>query len=190
MFSFLTVRFRALGPSAPTGGRANLLPLAAGLDDRQGGARGNLGLQPIRAAGNQQRLTAHFKHTARVTLAQVGDFDRPQHAFVARVVRAAMNGATQPAAAPAARAIGRDPLTAARAQAAFDAVWSRLQGAIDDTARDVSLTRDQRAAAIRALRERQQKEAGAARKRVMDEERDAAKACRLMQPPEPRTPRR
>lgn len=83
----------------------------------------------------------------------------------------------------------RDPLAAARAQAAFDTVGTRLQGAIDDAARDISLPRDQRAAVIRTPRERQEQEA-AARKHVMHEERDAARARRLMQPPEPRKPRR
>lgn len=147
-------------------------------------------MRPPRGEGTRRSVAPAFRHAARVILAACGDFDRPQHAFVARIVRAAMNAATQPAAAPAARAIGRDPLTAARAQAAFDTVWSRLQGAIDDAARDVSLPRDQRAAVIRALRERQQQEAAAARKRVMHEGRDADRARRLMQPPEPQKPRR
>lgn len=125
-----------------------------------------------------------FCHAARVMLAQVGDFERPQHSFVARVVRAAMNAATQPAA------LGIDPTSAARAQGAFDAVWSRIQGAIDDAMNDRSLSPDQRAAAVRALRERQATEAGAARKRIMDEEHAAARVRRRMRQRPPKKPRR
>ncbi len=55
---------------------------------------------------------------------------------------------------------------------------------------DRSLSPDQRAAAVRALRERQAIEAGAARTRIMDEEHAAARVRRRMQPPEPRKPRR
>lgn len=127
-----------------------------------------------------------FRHAARVMLAQVGDFERPQHSFVARVVRVAMSAATHPAVRAA---LGIDPTATARAQGAFDAVWNRLQGAIDDAMNDRSLSPDQRAAAVRALRERQATEAGAARTRIMDEERGAARARRLMQPPTPRKPR-
>jgi hypothetical protein len=127
-----------------------------------------------------------FRHAARVMLAQVGDFDRPQHSFVARVVRAAMNAATLPAARAA---LGIDPTAGARAQGAFEAVWSRLQGAIDAAMSDRSLSPDQRAAAIRALRERQTIEANAARKRIMDEERGAARVRRRMRQRPPKKPR-
>lgn len=127
-----------------------------------------------------------FRHAARVTLARVGDFDRPQFAFVARVARAAMDVVTQP---DTRAALGMDPTAAARAQAAFDTVWSRLQVAIDDLTNDRSLSPDQRAAAVRALRERQGMEAGAARKAIMDEERAAARMRRKMRPRTPRKPR-
>ena len=113
-----------------------------------------------------------------MNLARVGDFDRPQHAFNARIVRAAMKAATQPAARAA---LGIDPTATSRVQAAFDAVWSRHEAGIAEVMKDRSLTADQRAAAVRALRERQGIEANAARKQIMDEEKAAAKERRRMQ---------
>ena len=116
-----------------------------------------------------------FRHAARVNLA--------------RVVRAVADATTRPDTLPENRAaLGINPTAAARAQAAFDAVWSRLQGAIDSLRKDRSLSPDQRAAAVCALRERQAMEAGAARKRIMDEERAAARVRRRMRPRKPRKP--
>jgi len=89
-----------------------------------------------------------------------------------------MNAAKQPAARVA---LGIDPTAAGRAQAAFDAVWSRHEAGIAEVMKDRSLTAEQRAAAVRALRERQGIEANAARKRIMDEEKAAAKERRRMQ---------
>jgi hypothetical protein len=74
--------------------------------------------------------------------------------------------------------IGIDPMAAARAQAAFEAVWGLLQVAIHEVTKDHSLSADQRAAAIRALRERHAAQAAASRKRIMDEERAAARERR------------
>ena len=113
-----------------------------------------------------------------MNLARVGDFDRPQHVFNARIVRTAMKVAAQPAARAA---LGIDPTAASRAQAAFDVVWSRHEVGIAEVMKDRSLTADQRAAAVRALRERQGIEANAARKQIMDEEKAAAKERRRMQ---------
>ena len=118
-----------------------------------------------------------FRHAARVNLA--------------RVVRAVADATTRPDTLPENRAaLGINPTAAARAQAAFDAVWSRLQGAINDLRKDRSLSPDQRAAAVRALRERQALEAGATRKRIMDEEHAAARVRRRMRPRKPRKPHR
>jgi hypothetical protein len=124
-----------------------------------------------------------FRHAARANLARVGDFDRPQLAFVARIARAAMDAVTQPNTPrrPSGGFGAIDPSAAGRAQAAFNAVFSRFQGLIDAIANDPSLTPDQRASAIRGLRQQQAAEAGAAQKRIMDEERAAALMRRNME---------
>ncbi len=71
--------------------------------------------------------------------------------------------------------------------AAFDSEFAKLQVQIDALRDDKSLSAHQRAAAIFALRERQQ---SGARKRVMVEEKQTAKAarraaCALTSPPAP-----
>ncbi len=65
-----------------------------------------------------------------------------------------------------------------RAAAAHKAIFDEWQARIDALTYDRSLTPDQRAAAIVAFRARQQIEANGARKRIMDEVKQAAKVAR------------
>lgn len=95
-------------------------------------------------------------------------------------MRKAVNDATQPAGKSATRPIGRDPTAAARASAAFDTAWSKVQVMIDAVMKDPTLTPDQRASAIYALRQRQSAEAASARQKVMDEETAGARLRRKM----------
>ena len=76
------------------------------------------------------------------------------------------------------RSASIDPTAFGRAQAAADAVSARFASAIDAIAQDPSLTPDQRAAAISALRQRQTLEASAARNKILDEAKQSAKARR------------
>ena len=62
-----------------------------------------------------------------------------------------------------------DPTASGRAQAAADAVSARFAGAIESIEKDPSLTPEQRAGAIAALRLRQSAEAGAASKKIIEE---------------------
>lgn len=78
-----------------------------------------------------------------------------------------------------------DPASAARAAAAFKGEFDRLGREIEAVRHDRSLTDEQRAAAVHTLRQRQKVEAEAARRRVIEEERAAAKARRAMQPKPP-----
>lgn len=136
-------------------------------------------MRPLRAQGSQQ-LTRTFRHTAKITLARVGDFNRDLMPFLSRVVRAVAMAAAQDATRPAARArpVLMDSAAFARAQAAFDHVFSLFAGQIEAVQRDRSLTPDQRASAVRALRERQQMEASAARRRIVDDEKARVRALR------------
>jgi hypothetical protein len=93
-------------------------------------------------------------------------------------MRKAVNDATRPAGKSPTRPPGRDPMAAARASAAFDAAWSRIQAMIDGVIKDPSLTPEQRAAAIYALRQRQSVDARGARQKIMDEETANAKLRR------------
>lgn len=63
-----------------------------------------------------------------------------------------------------------DPMARARACAAFEEVWASFALRLEDVRKDRSLTPDQRAAALRTLREQQKAEASAAERRVMEEE--------------------
>jgi hypothetical protein len=109
--------------------------------------------------------------------AAIGDFNRSQQAFLGRVARTFMQRAGTAAPARPLRSY-RDPLAGARAQAAFDDVWGRMQAAIDAVSNDPSLSPEARAAALRALRERQRIEAGGARRRIIEDEANAARARR------------
>ena len=66
----------------------------------------------------------------------------------------------------------------ARAGAAYDSVMAIWQARIDAAAADPSLSRDQRAAAMVALRSRQHLEAMAARQRIIEEEMQRVRAAR------------
>jgi len=71
-----------------------------------------------------------------------------------------------------------DPTAYGRAQAAADAVSARFAAAIEAIEKDPTLTPGQRSAAIAALRLRQKQEAGAARRKIIEEEKQNAKARR------------
>ena len=71
----------------------------------------------------------------------------------------------------------------ARAAAASQDEADKWQGLIDAAAQDVCLSREQRAAAIAGLRQRQQAAAKAALQRVMEDEQAKAKAFRRYQRP-------
>jgi hypothetical protein len=71
-----------------------------------------------------------------------------------------------------------DPLAYARAHAAFEEVWKFIQADIDMATVDPSLSPERRAAAIRALRDRQKIEAETARRRILRDEAAAEKQRR------------
>jgi hypothetical protein len=73
--------------------------------------------------------------------------------------------------------IGLDEAAIGRAEAAFAHEFAKWQGAIDAALADPSLSPDRRAAAVRALRIRQQAEANGVRKQVLDEEVQKAQAA-------------
>lgn len=126
-------------------------------------------------------LLAWFRRAARANLAPVAD--RSPSPFAARAARPATDVPTAPAAPsrPPSGFGDIDPTEAGRAQAAANAVFSRFQGLIDALANDPSLTPEQRAAAIRGLRQQQTAEAKGAQKRIMDDARAAARLRRAMQ---------
>ena len=74
-----------------------------------------------------------------------------------------------------------DEFAAARAAAAYQEESGKWEGLIEGVAQNVSLSRQQRAAEIAALRERQQAAASRAQQRVMEEEKQKAKAFRRTQ---------
>ena len=73
---------------------------------------------------------------------------------------------------------GFDCAANGRAQTAADAINARFAAAIEAVERDPSLTPDQRAAAVAALRQRQSQEAGAVRQKIIEEEKQNAKSRR------------
>ena len=74
--------------------------------------------------------------------------------------------------------IGPNPASAGRAEAAYRHEFDRWQLQIDAVQADKSLSPDQRATAIAGLRFRQQVEANAARKRVLEDEKQRTKSAR------------
>ena len=94
-------------------------------------------------------------------------------------MRKAVNDAARPAGkSPIRPSQGRDLMASARASAAYGSVWEQLQAAIDGVMKDPSLTPEQRAAAVASLRIKQQVEAGEARRRVEQEEKQNEKSFR------------
>lgn len=71
-----------------------------------------------------------------------------------------------------------NPLAQTRAMAAFDDVCFRFALILEGISRDLSMTREQRAAAIQMARRQQRFEATEARRKVQDEERAYAEARR------------
>jgi hypothetical protein len=85
--------------------------------------------------------------------------------------------------------IGSGEASSGRAEAAYKEEFDRWSGMIDEIASNPGLSKEQRAAAIASLRQRQKAAANGVRKRVSDEEKAAAMAARrarrvLQGPPE------
>ena len=74
--------------------------------------------------------------------------------------------------------IGGEESSSGRAEAAYKEEFDKWSGMIDDIASNPGLSKEQRAAAIAGLRQRQQAAAKGVRKRVSDEEKATAKAVR------------
>jgi hypothetical protein len=92
------------------------------------------------------------------------------------------------AEAPARPDTEFDEAAFGRAEAAFQFEFDKWQRIIDAARSDKGLTRDKRAAAVAALRIRQQIEAAGARRRVLEEETQRLRAahersCRLLDTP-------
>lgn len=158
---------------APRRSQGNLLPDASGVDDRSERQGRDFGLRPIRAE-RRRKLTVVFKHSAKITLARVGDYNRSLSPFVVRVARAAMDGfsrPTSPAIVRLFRAVTKviakprgkvrdgfgdiDPAAAGRAGAACAAISARYAGLVEEVSRNPGLSPTQRAAAISGLRAQQ-----------------------------------
>lgn len=104
----------------------------------------------------------------------IGGFTR-QHGIVPRV---AGNEITTRTHGQLARLDIRDPTMTGRAQSAYDEAMRHLRSIIDDIMRDGRLSREDRAAAVRAWRARQLEEARGASRRIRRDETAAAKERR------------
>lgn len=76
------------------------------------------------------------------------------------------------------QATGMDPAAIARAGAAFEAVMAEWQARIDATTNDPSMTPTERAATITALRSRQRLEAQAARRKIIEDEKQRVREAK------------
>ena len=90
--------------------------------------------------------------------------------------------------------IGGGEVSSGRAEAAYKEEFDKWSGMIDDIASNPSLSKEQRAAAIAGLRQRQQAAANGVRKRVSDEEKAITRVARrarriLPGRPEPMPPK-
>jgi hypothetical protein len=151
---------------------------------------GNVPLQQIRTRGAN---AAALRSTARPTTRQIaaafvrlcqqptrdlsawaGLDDRPGRAAIPGAFRQTAKQKTA-SRRPGATA---GPSGSGRGAAAYAAELANWQPLIDAAATDPSLSREQRAGAVGALRVRQQIAAAAARQRVTEEERQTAKAQR------------
>jgi len=79
---------------------------------------------------------------------------------------------------PNSESIGGGEASSGRAEAAYKEEFDRWSGMIDEIASNPGLSKEQRAAAIASLRQRQHAAANGVRKRVSDEEKAMAKAAR------------
>ena len=138
------------------------------------GEQGKRGAQPSLARSPSHSI---FPRAAKAATVRNTDANRsavPGAGLVHR--RAAPITAKQPVRpTPSA---GHDQGAAGRAEAAFKHEFDKWQLLIEAAQADKSLSPDQRAIAIAGLRFRQQIEANAARRRVLDEERQTAQAAR------------
>jgi len=119
---------------------------------------------------------ATFRFAARFSSAessspavQTGGFDRPLAPFLIR--------AGSPLLRDAPRSIAGETPAYGHGEAAYKEEFDKWSGLIDAAANDLSLSRDQRAAAVAALRARQQIAAKGARQRAMEEEKQTIKAA-------------
>lgn len=104
--------------------------------------------------------------------------DRAPSAAFRPAARSVLMARGSRAASPAAPVPGLDALAAARAAAAAEHEAGKWESLIESVARNLGLSRAQRAALITALRQKQQAAATGARRRVMEEAQQNAKAYR------------
>ena len=162
-----------------------------GAEPRSAGRSRSSGQTQAAGQPKQARLSAPRRTTRQLAAAYVRLCQRPARdlsgwlALDDQPRRAALPGAFRQAAKQKT-ARGRPRATAApagngRGAAAYAAELANWQPLIDAAATDPSLSREQRAAAVAALRVRQQIAAAAVRQRVTEEERQTAKAQRRLQ---------
>ncbi len=172
---------------ASDGGGRNAHRLPARSGARLGG---NVPLQPLRAGGvkaaalrssarpTTRQITAAFvrlcQQPTRDLSAWAGLDDGPGRAAIPGAFR---QTAKQKTARRRPRATS-EPSGSGRGAAAYAAELANWQPLIDAAATDPSLSREQRGAAVAALRARQQIAAAAARQRVTEDERQTAQAQR------------
>ena len=126
-------------------------------------------------AGRRDKLLRTFRHAARITLAAVGDFDRDQRPAVMQAARSIAADVVRQAMRQIARPAENVVSLFGRADAAYQAEFAKWEALIADVRADRGLSDDQRASAIVALRIRQRVEAQATRRRIILEEKQAAK---------------
>lgn len=172
-------------------------------DFRQSGksaaGRGGRRQAPVRAA---RAVTFHrgFRRAARF-MTQTAPFGSVTLSKAMRIHQPAMaetspsaSSASPPAASPTVSSASAasladgprrpdaaglfDPVVAGRAEAAYTEEFAKWQAKIDAAQTDPSLTPDQRAQAIIALRSRQRLEAEARRRRIIEDEKQRVRAVR------------
>ncbi|MDR3485311.1 MAG: relaxase/mobilization nuclease domain-containing protein [Bradyrhizobium sp.] len=134
------------------------------------GIIGQLGA-PCRAQG------IVFRPSLRAVIrAAAGNVARRNSPVLAQ--NAKFGGSAIPVASRPSEAGRIDPTVYGKAEAAFDAEFAKWQARIDSVMADPNLKSDQRVAAASALRLQQGLAAGAVRRRIIEEEKQRAKAAR------------
>lgn len=137
-------------------------------ENRKRGARSGAARSPSRSL---------FSQAARIATARNSRFNRLPLPSGSRTARAAIHDGAQQPARPQ-HGGGLDAAALGRAEAAYKSEFDKWQAQIDAVIADKSLSPDQRVTALAALRAKQQIEASGARKRVIEEERQRARAGR------------
>ena len=122
--------------------------------------------------------------------AAIGDFNRDQFPTIKRAAQVLaltyVYDAMQESTSAAADLAAPDASVFGRAAAAYQSVWASWVALIDAVRGDRSLSKDQRDAAIFALRLRQQIEAKGARRKIILDERQRQRALRALRDSKPR----